>query len=96
MDNSSSMREAVKGFLLPILKECMVELKNEANSHNGKQFYTREQVCAKLGIKTTSFYRLAKKGKITILKVEGKTVVDADELYEAISEGEIVRYGRNK
>ncbi len=36
------------------------------------------------------------KGKITILKVEGKTVVDADELDEAISEGEIVRYGRNK
>ncbi len=45
-----------------------------------------------LKIGTTTFYRLVKKGKLTILKVEGKTVIDADDLDNAITTKEIFRY----
>lgn len=95
MIDSSNIQEAVKGFLLPIIKQAMVEIQNEQDTYTGPRTYTREQVEKILHIKTTSFYRLAKRGKITLLKVGGKTVVDADKLDEAIENEEIIRYGRS-
>ena len=35
-----------------------------------------------------------KEGKIEILKIGGKTLVDADALDEAIENQEVMRYGR--
>lgn len=88
------IREAVKGFLKPIIAEAMAEVGVKPTVVEGKRYYTREEAQDHLKIGTTTFYRMAKKGKIEILKIGGKTLVDADALDEAIERQEVVRYGR--
>ena len=86
----------IKGFfsslLKPIIAEAIAEAGVAAAQKSEKRYYTREEACEHLKIGTTTFYRLVKKGKITILKIEGKTLVDADELDEAIETRSVYRY----
>lgn len=88
--------DMIRGFftnlLKPIIAEAIAEAGVAAAQKSEKRYYTREEACQKLHIGCTTFYRLAKKGKITILKLEGKTLVDADELDEAIETRAIFRY----
>ena len=72
----------IRGFVKDILKPIIAEAINEVNIETAerkkeKRYYTREEACKHLKIGTTTFYRLANKGKIQILKIEGKTLVDA-------------------
>ena len=80
----------------PILVQVMTESLNEAfiavEEKRRKRYYTRDEVCKLLKIGTTTFYRLAKKGKITILKAEGKILVDADEIENAVQKKTLFRY----
>lgn len=94
MSETDMIREAVKGFLKPIIAEAMAEVAVKPTVVEGKRYYTREEAQDHLKIGTTTFYRMAKKGKIEILKIGGKTLVDADALDEAIERQEVVRYGR--
>ena len=88
--------EAIKQYLKPIVTEVITESLTEAfyemEKRRNKRYYTREEACKVLRIGTTTFYRIAKKGKITLLKVEGKTLVDADELDNAITTNQVFRY----
>ena len=83
-------------FLKPLLVEVFLEAFDEAwfvqQQKREKRYYTREEACKHLKIGCTTFYRLAQKGKITILKIEGRTLVDADELDKAIETRRIFRY----
>ena len=94
--NIDIFTEAIKQFLKPIVTEVIKESLSEAfldlEEKRRKRYYTREEVCKLLRIGTTTFYRLAGKGKITILKVEGKTLVDADELDAAVAKRQVFRY----
>ena len=87
--------EAVKDFLKPIVKSVITESLAEAFEDmlkkNSKRYYTRDEACERLRIKTTTFYSLAKKGKIKLLKVEGKTLVDADELDSVVHTRRVYR-----
>jgi excisionase family DNA binding protein len=87
---------AIKEFLKPIVTEVITESLTEAffslEQKRRKRYYTRDEVCQRLHIGCTTFYRLANKGKITILKLEGKTLVDADELDKAIETRRVFRY----
>lgn len=94
MSETEMIREAVKGFLKPIIAEAMAEVAAQPTTVEGKRYYTREEAQEHLKIGTTTFYRMAKKGKIEILKIGGKTLVDADALDDAIERQEVVRYGR--
>lgn len=91
-----TQNEVVRGFVKEVLKPIIVEAINEVNieasQKTEKRYYTREEACKHLKIGTTTFYRLAQKGKIQILKIEGKTLVDADELDEAIETRQVYRY----
>lgn len=91
-----SETDMIRGFFSTILKPIIAEAIAEAgvaqSQKSEKRYYTREEACKLLHIGCTTFYRLAKKGKITILKLEGKTLVDADELDEAIETRAIFRY----
>ncbi|MBP5506082.1 MAG: helix-turn-helix domain-containing protein [Bacteroidales bacterium] len=92
MSDTDAIRGLVKDILKPIIAEAIAEANAETAVKNEKRYYTREEACKHLKIGTTTFYRLANKGKITILKVEGKTLVDADELDEAIETRAVYRY----
>ena len=88
--------EAIRGLIKDIFKPIIVEAINEVNIENTqkkeKRYYTREEACQHLKIGCTTFYRLVNKGKIQILRIEGKTLVDADELDEAIETRQVYRY----
>ena len=86
------IREFLANILKPIIIEAVAEAWVAQSQRKEKRYYTREEVCKHLHIGATTFYRLASKGKITILKIEGKTLVDADELDEAIETRRIFRY----
>ena len=94
--NIDVISQAIKDFLKPIVTDVITESLTEAflalETKRRKQYYTRDEVCKRLRIGTTTFYRLVQKGKITILKIEGKTLVDADELDEAVQTRRVFRY----
>ena len=99
MDNTPDVdiiTEAIKSFLKPIVTDVITESLTEAflaaEAKRSKRYYTRKEACALLKIGNATFYRLVAKGKITLLKIEGKTLVDADELESAVSKREIFRY----
>ncbi|MBR0299960.1 MAG: helix-turn-helix domain-containing protein [Bacteroidales bacterium] len=86
------IREIFMNILKLIIIEAVAEAWVAQPQKKEKRYYTREEACKHLKIGCTTFYRLAQKGKITILKIEGKTLVDADELDEAIETRRIFRY----
>ena len=92
MSENDVIKGFVKNLLKPIIAEAIAEVGTEISKKPEKRYYTREEACRKLRIGTTTFYRLANKGKIKILKLEGKTLVDADELDEAIETRAVFRY----
>ncbi len=91
-----TLQSLIRDFLKPIMVQVMTESLNEAfiavEEKRRKRYYTRDEVCKLLKIGTTTFYRLVKKGKITILKAEGKTLVDADEIDNAVEKKTLFRY----
>ena len=92
MSETDMIRGFVKNILKPIIAEAIAEAGVESAQKSEKRYYTREEVCKRIRIGTTTFYRLANKGKIRILKVAGKTLVDADELDEAVETRQVYRY----
>lgn len=90
--------DALKDFLKELLSPIIIDAVNDALANLErtpvKRYYTRAEAIEHLKIGTTTFYRLAKKGKITILKIQGRTLVDADELDGAIERKEIVKFKR--
>ncbi len=96
MSEIDNLSESIAKFIKPIFVEVLTEALTEAfitmEERRRRRYYTREEVCLRLRIGTTTFYRLAKKGKLKILKLEGKTLVDADEVDQAVESGKIFRY----
>ena len=94
--NPNTLDKALEGFLRPIItkviSESLTEVFLKLEKKRARRYYTREEACEHLMIGTTTFYRLVNKGKITLLKIEGKTLVDADELDDAIRKKEVFRY----
>jgi len=92
MTDFEMLRQLLRDLLKPIITEALAEFTPTTTPVKERRFYTREEACRLLRIGTTTFYRLAKKGKIVILKIEGKTLVDADDLDEAIETRSVFRY----
>ena len=92
MTDIEMLQQLLRDFLKPIITEALAEFNPPPAPVKERRFYTREEACRLLHIGTTTFYRLAKKGKITLLKIEGKTLVDANDLDEAIETRSVFRY----
>ncbi len=85
-------REAVKGFLKPIIAEAMAEVQPQSGQSDTTRYYTPQEAWEHLKISRAAFYRLVGKGKIELLKIGGKSLVNADNLDGAIQRREIYRY----
>ena len=83
-----------KGDYALTIAEAFVETGVGLPQKREKRYYTCQEVCKLLHIGTTTFYRLVNKGKLTILKLEGRTLVDADELDKTIETHSVYRYRR--
>jgi excisionase family DNA binding protein len=91
-----SQEDMLKGFvasiLKPIITEAVAEATAKQNTTPEKRYYTPEQAWEHLHISRATFYRNVKKGRIEILKMGSRSLVDADALDEAIERKEIYRY----
>ena len=91
-----SQEDMLKGFvasiLKPIITEAVAEATAKQNTTPEKRYYTPEQAWEHLHISRATFYRTVKKGRIEILKMGSRSLVDADALDEAIERKEIYRY----
>ena len=82
----------MKPIVTEVISESLTEAFLALEEKRRKRYYTRDEVCQRLHIGYTTFYRLANKGKIKILKIEGKTLVDADELDAVVEAKQVSRY----
>ena len=92
MYETDSIRELVKDIFKPIIAEVIAEAGTVTPPKTEKRYYTREEVCKLIHIGTTTFYRMANKGLIVTKKIGNRTLVDADELDEAIETRQVYRY----
>lgn len=88
------IRKTLKPIFVEVFAEAFVETGVGLPQKREKRYYTCQEVCKLLHIGTTTFYRLVNKGKLTILKLEGRTLVDADELDKTIETHSVYRYRR--
>jgi excisionase family DNA binding protein len=91
-----SHEDMFKGFvaeiLKPIITEAVMEATAKQNVQPQKRYYNPEQAWEHLHISRATFYRNVKKGRIEILKIGSKSLVDADALDQAIERKEVYRY----
>lgn len=88
--------EALKQLLIemmtPIIKEAVKEALADTKANPPKRYYTPEEAMSHLKISRATFYRLVGRGKIKILKIGNKSLVDAEALDSAVESRQIYRY----
>ena len=83
-------------LIRPIILEAVQEAFDNMKKVKGqtKRYYTVQEVCKIMRIGVTSFYRMVNRGDIELLKIGGKSLVDADKLDGQIERKEVFRYKR--
>lgn len=87
-----ALRQILVDILTPIIKDAVREAVEDTKVNPPKRYYTAEEAWNHLRVSRTTFYRRVGKGEIEILKIGGRTLVDADRLDDAIEKREIYRY----
>lgn len=54
-----------------------------------KRFYSREEVCRKLSICKATYHNWVNAGKLKVVKIQGRSYIDASCLDEALENGRI-------
>ena len=96
MDHTETIKAMLTDLIRPIILEAVQEAFDNMEKVKGqtKRYYTVQEVCKILRIGVTSFYRMVNKGDIELLKIRGKSLVDADKLDGQVQRKEIFRYKR--
>ena len=87
-----TLKQMITEIFTPIIKEAVKEAFAEVKVNPPKRYYTLEEAQKHLHVSRATFYRLVGKGAIEILKIGGKSLVDADKLDKAVEKREIYRY----
>ena len=87
-----ALKQALTEILRPIVREAVREAMADVKINPPKRYYTPEEAWTHLRMSRATFYRRAGLGEIEILKIGGKSLVDADALDGAIQRREIYRY----
>ena len=96
MDYTNQLKSFCQELLRPIIVEAVKEAVPKELTRKEKRYYTRQEVCDMLHITPPTFYSYVSLGLIKKVKIEGRTLVDADEFDEAFKEEELVRYKHSK
>ena len=96
MDHTDAIKAILTDLIRPIILEAVQEAFDNMEKVKGqaKRYYTVQEVCKILRIGVTSFYRMVNRGDIELLKIGGKSLVDADKLDGQIERKEVFRYKR--
>ncbi len=90
-----------QGFCESILKPIIQEAVSEAlPSHTdtltpGKKYYTVHQAAEIANVDISTIYRWKDRGTITLLHIEGRTLISAEEFDAKIEKKELMRYKHN-
>lgn len=95
MSELDLLKEYLTRFLRPIVSEAVEEAFTQKRQKPLTRYYTPEEAWTHLNISRATFYRHVGSGKIELLKIGGKSLVDADKLDKAIERREIYRYKHN-
>lgn len=87
-----ALKQILTEILTPIIKEAVKDAFEDTKVNPPKRYYTPEEAWNHVKISRATFYRLVGRGKIEILKIGGKSLVDADALDAAVERREIYRY----
>ena len=96
MDHTDTIKAMLTDLIRPIILEAVQEAFDNMKKVKGqtKRYYTVQEVCKIMRIGVTSFYRMVNRGDIELLKIGGKSLVDADKLDGQIERKEVFRYKR--
>ena len=96
MDHTDTIKAMLTDLIRPIILEAVQEAFDNMKKVKGqtKRYYTVQEVCKIMRIGVTSFYRMVNEGDIELLKIRGKSLVDADKLDGQVQRKEIFRYKR--
>lgn len=83
--------EELKAILSEMIKESIKELLPKES----KKYYTRNEVSKLLSVSLPTLHQYINSGKITALKIGGRTLFDADSINQSIQRKEVLRYGRS-
>lgn len=61
-----------------------------------KRYYSREEVAEKFKVSLPTVHSWVNSGRITALKIGGRTLFDADEVDNAAEEKRVLRYGHKQ
>ena len=92
MSEIDMLKECLTKILRPIIFEAVREAVAQPQQKPIKRYYTAEEAQKHLKISRSTFYRHVNQGRIEILKIGSKSLVDADKLDEAIERRDIYRY----
>ena len=92
MQEIESIKQWLTEIIRPIVFEAVDAAYTEKKANPPKRYYTLEEAQEHLRISRATFYRNVKKGRIEILKIGNKSLIDADKLDDAIERREVYRY----
>jgi excisionase family DNA binding protein len=92
MDHTEVIKSLLTEIIRPIVIDAVETALNNKDNNPRKRYYTSQEAMEHLRISRATFYRLVKKGKIDILKIGNRSLIDADLLDEAVERREIYRY----
>ena len=92
MPTVESFKEWLTEIIRPIIFEAVDAAYIEKKANPPKRYFTPDEAQKQLKISRATFYRLVGKGKIQILKIGNKSLIDADALEKSIQKREIYRY----
>ena len=87
-----ALKQMIIEILTPIIKDAVKEAISDTKANPPKRYYTPQEAWEHLKISRATFYRLVGKGRIELLKIGGKSLVDADALDSAVERRQIYRY----
>jgi excisionase family DNA binding protein len=87
-----ALKQILIEILTPIIKDAVKEAISDTKANPPKRYFTPEEAWNHLKISRATFYRHVGKGRIEILKIGGKSLVDADALEDAVQRRQIYRY----
>ena len=87
-----ALKQILTEILTPIIKDAVKEAFEDTKVNPPKRYYTLEEAWTALKISRATFYRHINAGRIKVLKIGNKSLIDVDALEAAVERREIYRY----
>lgn len=94
MDANKLFQGFCENILKPIIQEAVSEAlpTHHETLTSGKKYYTIQEAANIANVDISTIYRWKGKGTITLLHIEGRTLISAEEFDAKIETKELVRY----